>query len=150
MRVVEPTAAGDSDRRTGGPLLPDLRLTSVPAAADALTVARDRLAAWAETAGLGAELVADVALAAYEAMANVVDHAYEGPGGVFDLHACRWHDSVTVTVTDHGRWRTRSGEGTSLRGRGLLMIDRMAHEHEVIPDRHGTTVRMSWSVPDGV
>jgi anti-sigma regulatory factor (Ser/Thr protein kinase) len=57
--------------------------------------------------GDDAEQVDDLGLAAYEAMANVVDHAYDRPGGVFDLHACRSGDTVTVSVTDHGRWSRR-------------------------------------------
>jgi anti-sigma regulatory factor (Ser/Thr protein kinase) len=148
MHVVAPTP-GDAvrPRSTGVQPMPELRLTGVPATGTALPTARQKLTAWARAAGLPAEQVDDLALAAYEAMANVVDHAYDQPGGVFDLHACRQDDQLVVTVTDHGQFRP-SRDGASLRGRGLLLIERIAAEFELIPLAVGTLVRMRWSVPD--
>ena len=91
-------------------------------------------ATWARAAGLDATQIDDVALAAYEAMADVVDHAYDVPGGVFDLHACR--QNGLVIVTDHGRFKHPPDGARSLRGRGLLLIERAALEFE--PAQHHT------------
>ena len=141
------SAAGDGSDRT--PAMPDLLLSDVPAVAGVLTEIRTRLTAWATAAGLGVDLVSDVALAVYEAMANVVDHAYNHPGGTFDLHACRVDDLITVTVSDHGQWQPPSGTNGLWRGRGLLIIERAAHQFELSPHTGGTTVRMRWTVHTG-
>ncbi|MBB5891355.1 ATP-binding protein [Kutzneria kofuensis] len=138
--MVAPTS-GDEAGHAG----PDLRLTDVPAVATALTRARERLTSWARTAGLEELQIGDVTLATYEAMANVADHAYDQPGGVFDLHACRRDGVVTVTVTDHGRWKS-PGRPPGWRGRGLLIIERAAGQFELTPHARGTTVCMSWPV----
>jgi anti-sigma regulatory factor (Ser/Thr protein kinase) len=61
-----------------------------------------------------------VCLAAYEAAANVVDHAYRGrPPGELRLTASLGDDgAVTLVVADDGRWRapdrTRGGRGLPL------------------------------------
>jgi serine/threonine-protein kinase RsbW len=97
---------GDEARHTsGGNAVPDLRLADVPAVAPMLSRARQRLAAWCRAAGLDDGLIEDVALATYEAMANVVDHANDQHGGLFDLSASRRDDLVTVTVHDRGQWK---------------------------------------------
>jgi serine/threonine-protein kinase RsbW len=144
---VATSAPGDDvDRPPDTHVVPDLRRTDMPTTATALAEARAQLAAWAGTAGLDAEQIEDVALAAYEAMANVVDHAYDQPGGVFDLHACRHDDQVTVTVTDHGRWKSPAPGQHPWRGRGLLIIDRISREFELTRHAGGTVVSMNWSV----
>jgi anti-sigma regulatory factor (Ser/Thr protein kinase) len=89
-------------------------------------------------------------LAVYEALANVIDHAY--PDGaahaVFDLHAEREADTLTVMVADHGRWKTRRPDAApSWRGRGLLLIEKLAAEFELCPTTAGTLVRMRWPCP---
>ncbi|GAA3432677.1 hypothetical protein GCM10018954_022800 [Kutzneria kofuensis] len=144
---VAPSAPGDDvDRPPDTHVVPDLGRTDVPTNATALAEAREQLVAWASTAGLDAEQIEDVALATYEAMANVVDHAYDQPGGVFDLHACRHDDQVTVTVADNGRWKSPVCGKQSWRGRGLLIIERISCEFELTRHARGTVVTMSWSV----
>jgi serine/threonine-protein kinase RsbW len=147
--VVDPPTGNDPGRPTGEPALPDLRLTGVPAAAEALSQVRAQVTAWTTTAGLDPDQIDDIALAVYEAMANVVDHAYEQPGGTFDLHACRDGDMITITVADQGRWKAPSGE-QSWRGRGLQIIERAAREFALSPHPRGTTVSMSWPVTSDV
>lgn len=119
--------------------LPDLRATAA-----ALSTIREHLMSWVRRTGLDEDQVADIGLAVYEAMANVVDHAYEQPGGVFGLYAFRHDDQVTVTVTDRGRWKTPVGTKQNLRGRGLLIIRRIAREFELTRHTRGTIVRMTW------
>ncbi|TDV57883.1 ATP-binding protein [Actinophytocola oryzae] len=140
-------------RASGGGLghrtVPDLWLPGIPAVVGRLTGVRQRLVRWGTQAGLSEEQVDDVGLATYEAMANVVDHAYPDGTGEFDLHAASERDLVTVTVTDHGRWKphaTTPGP-MSLRGRGLMIMEKLSSRFELTPRVGGTTVCMSWSLP---
>jgi anti-sigma regulatory factor (Ser/Thr protein kinase) len=82
----------------------------------------------------------------YEAMANVVDHAYDRPGGVFDLHASSGDDVVTVSVTDHGRWKPPTDGARTGRGRGMLIIERASQQFELSRHALGTTLAMHWPV----
>lgn len=121
----------------------DLRFR-VPAVAERLQQLRRALRTWASHVGLAADTVHDLVLAAYEAMANVIDHAYRGRlAGFLDLHAHSdpAHGTVTVTVTDYGRWRPPSQDATS-RGRGLRLIQGLTQQSKVTPSRRGTTVAM--------
>jgi serine/threonine-protein kinase RsbW len=119
----------------------------VPAVIERLHQLRRALVDWATRAGLTAEIVADLALAAYEAMANVVEHAYRGEhaGGLLDLHAHADPKlrTVTVTVTDFGRWR-RPPQGPSSRGRGLALIQGLTQHTKISPSPEGTTVAMTY------
>lgn len=123
----------------------DLRFR-VPAVVDRLQQLRRALTDWATRIGLAAETVTDLVLATYEAMANVVEHAYRDRlGGLLDLHAHvdQSHRTVTVIVTDYGRWLVPS-HGPSLRGRGLLLIRGLTQHTEISPSQHGTTVAMTY------
>ncbi|WP_410657023.1 ATP-binding protein [Amycolatopsis sp. lyj-112] len=115
-------------------------VAAVPAQAAAL---RDVLASWAGERGLPRELAEDLKLAAYEAMTNVVKHAY--PDGTEDntmtVTATHEAGTVTVTVADAGRWRDgRRPDG----GRGLPIIRAFAPEASVTSTPTGTIVRLSW------
>jgi serine/threonine-protein kinase RsbW len=119
----------------------------VPAVVERLQQLRRALVDWATRIGLAAETIADLALAAYEAMANVVEHAYrdDGAGGLLDLHAHvdAKHRTVIVTVTDYGRWRLPP-QDPSPRGRGLALIHGLTKHTKVSPSAHGTTVAMTY------
>jgi serine/threonine-protein kinase RsbW len=120
-----------------------------PALASRLPAVRQKLAAWARRAGLPAEEIGDLALACYEAMANVVNHAYGDEVGVLDVQATHPDDHLTVTVTDHGRWRQPHGKSGLMGGRGLPLIRLLTHKTDVVATEQGTTVRMRWVLPTG-
>lgn len=106
---------------------------------------RRALGTWAVVAGLPSAMAADMVLAVYEALANVLDHAY--PGGAemwFGLEARLRHDVLTVSVTDRGRWRPPRRFPDPLRGHGLMLIRSLSHTATVSPRVHGTTVNMVW------
>nr|WP_255410259.1 ATP-binding protein [Amycolatopsis sp. CA-128772] len=86
-----------------------MRCPGVPADGAAVRALRERISHWA--AGLRPEQVLDVEIAVYEAMANVVVHAYPGRLGTFALLAPNRDDSLTVTVADHGRWQPAARPG---------------------------------------
>jgi serine/threonine-protein kinase RsbW len=120
-----------------------------PAIAARLSVLRRQLATWARRVGLPAADADGMALASYEAMANVVAHAYGDEIGMLDVRATcpPDQDTVTVTVTDNGRWQPPPAEPGILRGRGLPLIRSLSHTADIVPTPHGTTVHMHWSLP---
>ena len=127
---------------------PPLTFVDIPAVAEALTPIRRALADWAALAGLPPGDVDDLVLASYEAMANVVDHAYPpDQRGRFRLEAaCTTDLQIVVTVSDDGRWQLPT-DGSSHRGRGLPLIHQLAHRVDVHHDQRGTTVQMHWWLP---
>jgi serine/threonine-protein kinase RsbW len=122
----------------------------VPARAARLSTVRDDLADWAWLAGMSADDVEDLAMACYEAMANVVVHAYGGEVGILDVHATRSAGqntvTVTVSVTDYGHWRPAPDDPGRAHGGGLCLIRQLAHSADVMPTAAGTTVRMQWTL----
>ncbi|WP_165968214.1 ATP-binding protein [Saccharopolyspora elongata] len=136
-------AAGD-----GGVPVPALRYRMVSVSPGELPGLRDELAGWSRCAGLGRDAVEALALACYEAMANVVEHAY-ARAGAMDVEAVHFaaERRVQVTVTDRGSWVPLDWGSDVDRGRGLPLIRRLADEAVVTPGDAGTEVRMSWSTP---
>jgi anti-sigma regulatory factor (Ser/Thr protein kinase) len=87
----------------------------VPADPEALPSLRHALRRWLESGGVGGEAAYEILVAAGEAIANAVEHAY-GPGdGVVDIGAVHSDGEVSLTVRDEGRWRPARGVH---RGRG--------------------------------
>lgn len=113
------------------------------ATAEAAGTLRRRLYAWLEQRGLTA-ITNDVALAAYEAMANSVEHAYTGVSGVGPLTITAVHDAsmVTVTVSDAGEWHPPTA--SAYRGRGLDLASKVTDRFDVEHDGVGTTVTLGW------
>ncbi|WP_103342783.1 ATP-binding protein [Amycolatopsis sp. CA-126428] len=137
------TAADDRDPALPSPVA-DLACVGVSATPPLLDQLRRQLTAWAGCAGLPAGQSQDLVLAVYEALANVVVHAYPGEPGTLDLHAHRHGSRVTVTVTDRGRWRPAPAPGL-LHGRGLPLIHTLADESAFTTTPAGTVVEMSWT-----
>jgi anti-sigma regulatory factor (Ser/Thr protein kinase) len=119
----------------------------VDADAHRLAAVRKSLSGWAEELGMNREQRSDLVLAAYEALANAAEHAYVGrTDGVIDLLARSEQGVITIIVTDYGAWRPPQ-PSDGLRGRGLLLINALTHESEVIHSETGTTVTMVWPSP---
>ena len=122
------------------------------ASAFAATEMRHLLCAWADALGVPPDHRGAVELACYEAMANVVSHAYAGRStGPMEMTAVYRHappgsPRMTVTVGDHGRWRTPVLDPTRLRGRGVAMIRSLSGAADIESSDAGTTVRMSWDL----
>ena len=94
----------------------------------------------------------DLALAVYEALANVVDHAYLGHDVPGEMTLTALASSppaggllLDVTVSDRGSWRECGDPGW--RGRGLPLMRRLAESTAVMTDAHGTTVTLRRRVP---
>jgi serine/threonine-protein kinase RsbW len=137
--------AHEADERT-----PVLSMCGVPAVVDRLAETRRALTGWATSAGMAGNQVRDLALAVYEAMSNVIDHAYRNSSGRFDLRAERHGDHVTVTVADYGRWQADTdppAAGAGFRGRGIKLMKGLAAEFHLVHKSVGTLVRMRWPLP---
>ncbi|GHF50359.1 anti-sigma regulatory factor (Ser/Thr protein kinase) [Amycolatopsis bartoniae] len=139
--VDQPSPVDEPARRPEATLVREVAAVPVQA-----TILRQILARWARERGLAAELAEDLTLAAYEAMANVVAHAYPaGADGTMTVEARVDAAAVTVTVSDTGHWH--DGDSRPGGGRGLLLIRLLAPEVSVTTNPAGTTVRMSWPAP---
>ncbi|WP_103355828.1 ATP-binding protein [Amycolatopsis sp. CA-128772] len=121
----------------------DLHRRGLEATPHQLAGLRRQVGEWARRAGLAVGRVPDLVLAVYEAMANVVVHAYAGHAGLLDLSARHHGHRLTVTVADRGQWEPARVRGL-LHGRGLPLIRTLADEVSLISSPDGTTVEMTW------
>jgi serine/threonine-protein kinase RsbW len=98
---------------------------------------------WLQTRGVPVALVDDLVLAVYEALANVVEHAYppDHPQPMMRLQARVEDRHVLITISDHGRWRTPPRE-PGYRGRGLAMMRSLITELHLHRGPQGTTVQL--------
>ncbi len=105
----------------------------MPAKRESLVGTRRRLRSWLRDQGVGGEDLIDIILAAGEALANAVEHAFDpGEAGRYELHASCEDGVVTIVVADDGAWRPPKADTT--RGRGLPIVrstmDEMVLSHE--------------------
>ena len=113
----------------------------VPARSSSLASLRRELRAWLEEAGIEQRAVDDVVLAAGEACANAVLHAYDPAiEGDIVLEGRRTEVELRIVVHDSGHWRPRrAGEG----GRGIAIMRAMVTNVHVEARPTGTTVSLS-------
>ncbi|GAB3575408.1 ATP-binding protein [Amycolatopsis endophytica] len=117
----------------------------VPARSHNATSLRHALTRWAHEVKLPDDTAEAMALATYEAMVNVVTHAYPARAdGSLELSAELRGNAVDVTVSDRGRWLPPAEDPGPLHGRGLPLIHALSDRAEVAPGPGGTTVRMRW------
>jgi GAF domain-containing protein/anti-sigma regulatory factor (Ser/Thr protein kinase) len=122
-------------------LLPEPLELEFPADGALLRGVRRRIQAWADLAGLDTDTVYDLQLAAGEAMANAIEHAYTGrdAGGVAVRLAARPDGAVAVSVRDTGRWLDPPTD-PGHRGRGLALVHHVGREVRVDRGDAGTSV----------
>ncbi|HEY6423417.1 MAG TPA: ATP-binding protein [Pseudonocardiaceae bacterium] len=109
---------------------------------------RIALRQWLHTARV-APLVADgLTLAGYEALANVVEHAYppDHPHPVMRLQAQVCLPLLHITITDRGRWRSPA-QDAGYHGRGMAIMRAVTTLTHPIRSTHGTTVVLFAGMP---
>ncbi|OZE37721.1 MULTISPECIES: ATP-binding protein [unclassified Rhodococcus (in: high G+C Gram-positive bacteria)] len=116
-----------------------------PAVATAL---RRRLHQWVVELGVRNDLVDDIVLGVYEALANVVEHAYHSApeAGTMTITAAYEHRALTVTISDTGTWRPPNP--TTNRSHGLQLAAAVADD--LMVDHRpgfGTMVTAVWTDP---
>lgn len=115
----------------------------VAAVAGQASVLRRILAQWISEQGFPIELTEALEIASYEAMANVVTHAYRhGQVGTMTVTATLDGDVLAVTITDTGQWDDTPSEHAA--GRGLPLMRALADEVTVTTAPHRTIVRLIW------
>jgi anti-sigma regulatory factor (Ser/Thr protein kinase)/putative methionine-R-sulfoxide reductase with GAF domain len=119
--------------------VPDELLLELPAEPGALSGARRSLRRWLHHVGADREEVAEITLAANEACANAVEHAYSPGPATFVLRAGVTGGEVTITVSDRGQWRPPRGTG---RGRGLTIMSNAMDEARTVRTPEGTEIIM--------
>jgi PAS domain S-box-containing protein len=118
------------------------------AAADQLSDVRHKLAAWLQAAAIPDGMAADIILAVNEAAANGIEHAYRGqkPGKV-RVEGETDGAEVRMRIIDKGSWKAVPSD-PGIRGRGLLLIRAVSDWLEMDCTPSGTTVSMSFRVPE--
>ena len=109
---------------------------------------RRRLRGWVLELGVNRALVDDIVLGVYEALANVVEHAYRASSepGTMTITAAYDHETLTVTVSDTGTWHPPTP--TTTRSHGLQLAAAVSDELSV--DHRpglGTVVTAVWTKP---
>jgi PAS domain S-box-containing protein len=114
--------------------------------ADQLGELRHQLSGWLHGAGVAEERVADIVLAVNEAVANSIEHGYQGrkPGKV-RVNGENDGARVDLKITDKGKWKPAATD-PGVRGRGLLLIRAVSDWLELDCTPKGTTVSMSFSL----
>ena len=117
-----------------------------PARAESVPKARAAVAGFALAAGACPERLEAVTLATSEAVTNAVIHAYDQPGGSFQMTASFMPGELWLMVADDGAGmrpgRTQGGLGV-----GLAVIAQLADDFEIIRRASGgTELRMRFKL----
>jgi PAS domain S-box-containing protein len=114
--------------------------------ADQLGELRHQLSGWLHGAGVAEERVADIVLAVNEAVANSIEHGYQGRKlGKVRVNGENNGARVDLKIVDKGKWRPAAAD-PGVRGRGLLLIRAVSDWLELDCTPKGTTVTMSFSL----
>jgi anti-sigma regulatory factor (Ser/Thr protein kinase)/putative methionine-R-sulfoxide reductase with GAF domain len=119
--------------------VPERLSLQFPAQPAILREVRRALRRWLHEIGAGPEDVATLTLAAGEACANAIEHAYAPMPSAFAIESEENDRVVTMIVRDSGRWRRPRGTN---RGRGLTIIEAAVDEFDVRQTDAGTEVVM--------
>jgi anti-sigma regulatory factor (Ser/Thr protein kinase) len=94
------------------------------------------------------DLLDDLILAVYEALANVADHAYThtpSSVGALQLTAHRAHELLRITISDRGRWRPTTN--APFRNRGLPLIRQLIAQVHIETTASGTVMHLRTTLP---
>jgi anti-anti-sigma factor len=100
---------------------------------------RQALSRWLTHVGATADERRDIVLAVSEAATNSMVHAYGFDEGAVEVEAESDGGAVAVKVRDTGYWRSRKTSGG---GRGLLLMQALVEDCEVVAGPDGTEVRL--------
>jgi serine phosphatase RsbU (regulator of sigma subunit)/anti-sigma regulatory factor (Ser/Thr protein kinase) len=100
---------------------------------------RRLLMRWLRLTQASAQEIYDITIAAGEACANAIEHAYGAKAARFEVEGTLEGGAVCLRVRDFGRWRAPRGEH---RGRGLQLIEALMEDVEIESGERGTEVKM--------
>lgn len=97
----------------------------------------------------------DLVLAVNEALINAAEYGRPDRGGggivVFDAVYDQGAQTLTVTVSNHGRWRLTEAETCTepgqlaIRGRGVALLRLLSDELRISSSDAGTEVSLGWT-----
>jgi len=116
---------------------------SLPASPEALWSLRRTLERFLRDAGAEQDETFDVLVAASEAAANAIEHAYGPVDARFEVEAELATHAIEIAVRDGGRWRPSRQAG---RGHGLVLMEALTDSCQIARETTGTTVRMRRSL----
>jgi anti-sigma regulatory factor (Ser/Thr protein kinase) len=124
----------------------DVRL---PAELASAALARTAVRRFLATTPLGERRSFDAVVAAGEAVANAIEHAYDRqPNQTFALRA-QWEDHVcTILIEDGGTWN--DVEPLATRGRGIAMMRELCDTLEIDRTPAGTRVALGFQTANNV
>jgi anti-sigma regulatory factor (Ser/Thr protein kinase)/putative methionine-R-sulfoxide reductase with GAF domain len=121
--------------------LDDPLVLKLAADVDSIPPLRRVLGRWLREAGATTAEIDEVSLAASEACANAVEHAYAPGPAALEVRATLSHEGdAVVTVRDYGSWREARGEH---RGRGMVLMGGLMDSVDVDSTDDGTEVRLT-------
>ena len=129
---------------------PAVRLL-MPALPANVALVRQALAGLTDELGVGAARAADMKIALTEACTNVVVHAYGDEAGPLEVTMDVEHGRLVLSVRDRGDGLhplPGRDEGAPL-GFGLALIASLSDELGLVGGRHGTEVRIAFSLNGG-
>jgi anti-sigma regulatory factor (Ser/Thr protein kinase) len=119
---------------------------SLPAESRSLATLRRVLGRWLKAAGAGETEIYETLVAAGEASANAIAHAYPAGEASFEVEASRLGPDLEIVVRDFGSWRAARGED---RRRGLTLMEQLMEEVEIDKRDTGTTVVLRRALREG-
>lgn len=123
----------------------EFKHVTVRAYARHLTELRHELDAWLAAFGVSADSRFALVVAANEAAANAVEHAYPAAAiGTVELTCWMERGLANVEVSDHGQWHASGG---GIGGRGISLMHECADAVHVEHDERGTRVLLQHAVP---
>jgi anti-sigma regulatory factor (Ser/Thr protein kinase) len=124
----------------------DVRLPADPASAP---LARTALRRFLDSTPLGERRSFDALVAAGEAIANAIEHAYDRrPNQTFVLRARYEDERCTIFIEDAGTWH--DAEPTMMRGRGIAMMHELCDTCVISRSAAGTTVMLAFPTANNV
>ncbi len=123
--------------------------TVLPAAPAQIPVGRDRLRDWLNGLAVPARRELDILLATGEAVTNAIEHgSHSEPRKTVSVEAFLREETVSVTVSDTGRWVGDSSASlrSRRRGRGLKLMSGLADRVDTVRSAAGTQVTLEFDL----
>jgi anti-sigma regulatory factor (Ser/Thr protein kinase) len=121
----------------------------LPAAPTQIPVGRDRLRDWLNGLAVPARRELDILLATGEAVTNAIEHgSHSEPRKTVSVEAFLREETVSVTVSDTGRWVGDSSASlrSRRRGRGLKLMSGLADRVDTVRSAAGTQVTLEFDL----
>lgn len=117
----------------------------LPAVPGQIPIAREKLRDWLDTIGVTPRCETDILLATGEAVTNAIEHGNRrAPRGTVSVEGFLRGATVTITVSDTGRWVGDSSASlfSKRRGRGLTLMSGLADHVDTRRTPSGTRVTL--------